>query len=104
MAILHIEHPITDLDTWLTAFSRFAEARRQAGVTATHVFQPHNDPKYVVVKLEFQTAEAATQFLSFLREVVWASPAASPALAGEPKAVVLDEVPVGSTYARADGR
>ncbi len=30
MATLHIEHPITDFETWNEAFDRFAEARRQA--------------------------------------------------------------------------
>jgi hypothetical protein len=34
MATLHIEHPITDLQTWLGAFGRFAEARTNAGVKA----------------------------------------------------------------------
>ena len=32
MATLHIEHPITDFDTWNAAFARFADARRRAGV------------------------------------------------------------------------
>lgn len=31
MATLLIEHPITDLATWLMAFGRFAEARKSAG-------------------------------------------------------------------------
>lgn len=31
MATLHIEHAITDLQTWLGAFERFDEARRKAG-------------------------------------------------------------------------
>jgi hypothetical protein len=33
MATLHIEHEITDLETWLGAFGRFEEARGKAGVT-----------------------------------------------------------------------
>lgn len=32
MATLHIEHPITDFESWTAAFARFADARRQAGV------------------------------------------------------------------------
>ncbi len=31
MATLHIEHPITDFDTWRSAFDRFAEARDERG-------------------------------------------------------------------------
>jgi hypothetical protein len=37
MRTLHIEHPITDLDTWVAAFNRFADARRDAGVRAERV-------------------------------------------------------------------
>ena len=43
MPTLHIEHPITELDTWLAAFNRFAEARKGAGVTAQRVCQPTDD-------------------------------------------------------------
>ena len=31
MATLHIEHPITDFETWTAAFERFADTRRRAG-------------------------------------------------------------------------
>jgi hypothetical protein len=48
MVILHIEHPITDLDTWRQAFTRFAPAREQAGVLETHVYQPVDDDHYIV--------------------------------------------------------
>ncbi len=47
MATLHIEHEITDLGTWLGAFGRFAEARRNAGVTAERVAQPIDDDHYI---------------------------------------------------------
>jgi hypothetical protein len=40
MATLHIEHAITDLETWLTAFNGFAEARHGAGVRAERIRQP----------------------------------------------------------------
>ena len=42
MATLHIEHPISDLTTWLTAFTKFAEARQKAGVRAQRIYQPVN--------------------------------------------------------------
>jgi hypothetical protein len=93
--VLHIEHQITDLNAWLQTFAKFAPAREQAGVTAARVFQPDDDPKYIVVNLTFETAEAATNFRTFLREMVWKSPDTSPALVGQPRAVVLNEVPTG---------
>jgi quinol monooxygenase YgiN len=93
MPILHIEHAITDLDTWLETFRKFAPAREQAGVIQAQVFQPDDDPHYIVVNLRFESATAAANFRTFLTERVWASPDASPALVGAPTARVLTEVP-----------
>jgi hypothetical protein len=89
VSILHIDHPITDFETWVTAFGKFSDARRDAGVLSHRVLRPVDDPCYVVVDLEFDTDEAALAFRSFLRTVVWAVPENAPALAGDPKAVVL---------------
>jgi hypothetical protein len=91
MPTLHIEHPISDLDTWLGAFNRFADARRDAGVTAQRIHQPVDDDGYIVVQLDFDTIDAAEQFKSFLESVVWQSRDLSPGLAGTPHARVLRE-------------
>ncbi|HEY8217604.1 MAG TPA: hypothetical protein VIH82_10745 [Acidimicrobiia bacterium] len=92
MATLHIEHPITDLDTWLAAFNRFGDARREAGVTAQRVHQPVDDQQYIVVDLEFETVDDAARFKEFLETVVWQSRDLSPGLAGTPRALVLEAV------------
>ena len=92
MATLHIEHPITDLGTWLDAFRRFEEARRKAGVVAHRVRQPVDDDHYIYVDLDFDSAEDAAAFQRFLEENVWASQDASPGLAGTPRARVLSDV------------
>ena len=94
MPILHIEHEITDLGLWLETFNRFAPAREQAGVMQAEVFQPSDDQHYIVVNLRFDSVEAATNFRTFLTDVVWASPDTSPALASAPTARVLTEVSV----------
>ena len=78
MATLHIEHPITDLDTWLGAFTGFEEARQKAGVRAQRVCQPVDDDKYIYITLDFDTVEEATAFKGFLETTVWASAEASP--------------------------
>ena len=91
MATLHIEHPISDLGTWLGAFNHFAEARRDAGVTAERIHQPIDDDRYIVVQLDFATVEAAEKFKGFLESVVWQSRDLSPGLAGSPVARVLRE-------------
>ncbi len=93
MATLHIEHPITDFAVWHAAFDRFSDARRQAGVRAQRVRRPVDDPAYVVIDLEFDTADAAEAFRGFLQTVVWASRDASPALAGTPQTAVLEDAP-----------
>ena len=92
MPVLQIEHAITGLDIWLNAFKKFAPAREQAGVQQAEVFQPSDDPNYIVVNLRFESVDAASNFRKFLTDVVWASPENSPALAGTPTARVLTEV------------
>lgn len=95
MATLHIEHPITDLTTWTSAFAAFADKRRQAGVRAHTVRHPEGDDSFVVIDLEFDTSDQAHAFLHFLETTVWAVTENSPALAGSPQARVL--VPVELT-------
>ena len=92
MPTLHIEHPITDFETWSTAFAGFAEARLQAGVRAQRIQQPVDDDRYIVIDLDFDSVEEATRFLDFLRTRVWSSGQTAPALAGAPQARILQSV------------
>ena len=91
MVTLHIEHRITDYDTWRTAFDRFDDARRTAGVVDQRVARPVDDDRYIVVSLDFESAERAESFLHFLRTHVWSTATNSPGLDGPPRAVVLRE-------------
>ncbi len=90
MTVLHIEHAITDFGTWKAAFDRFAEARVNAGVRGHRILRPVDDPQYVVIHLDFQTAGEAEKFLDFLRTKVWAAPQNAPALAGPPQTRILE--------------
>jgi hypothetical protein len=92
MPTLHIEHPISDLATWRTAFNQFADARRHAGVRAERVQTPVDDPGYIVVDLDFETIDEAEAFLQFLRQQVWAVAENAPALAGTPTTMILEPV------------
>jgi hypothetical protein len=92
MVTLHIEHPITDLETWLGAFARFAEARSNAGVTTQRIHQPLDDERYIYVELDFDEVAQAESFKRFLETRVWSSPEASPGLGGTPRARILQEV------------
>jgi len=93
MPTLHIQHPVTDFDTWSSAFARFAEARRQAGVRAQSVQRPVGDPNYVVIDLDFGTRSEADAFLQFLKTQVWGIPRNAPALAGSPQTMILEPAP-----------
>jgi hypothetical protein len=92
MITLRIEHPISDLPTWIAAFDRFADRRRQGGVRSERVQHPVDDDGYVLVDLDFATRERAQQFLDFLETTVWASREASPALAGTPRTRILESI------------
>jgi hypothetical protein len=85
MQTLHIEHAIVDFDLWKRAFDGLAEARTRAGVVAHRILRPLDDTEYIVIDLDFMTAEEAHTFLTFLNETVWAVRANSPALAGAPQ-------------------
>lgn len=89
MNTLRIEHPVTDYAVWKQAFDRFAGLRESSGVVDHVVHRPVDDPRYVVIDLDFRTAEEAAQFLGILRSKVWSTPANSPALAGAPITRVL---------------
>jgi hypothetical protein len=92
MATLHIEHRISDLQTWLDAFGRFEEARQNAGVLAARIHQPADDAQYIVVQLDFGDIGHAERFKTFLETTIWTDPEKSPALRGTPTARVLTAV------------
>ena len=89
MITLRIEHPITDFDTWRAAFDRFADMRSRSGVREHTIWQPVDDPAYVLIDLDFDTVDHARSFETFLRTRVWAVPANSPALVGTPITRIL---------------
>ena len=49
-----------------------------------------DDPGYVFVEFDFDTAGAAETFLQFLTNQVWASQAYAPGLAGAPRTAILE--------------
>jgi hypothetical protein len=94
MPTLHIEHPITDFDTWTSAFNRFADARGNAGVRAHRIQRPVDNPAYVVIDLDFDSIDEAQSFLGFLNTRVWVNPENSPGLAGTPQTMILQQVAI----------
>jgi hypothetical protein len=94
MVMLHIQHRIADLHTWLQDFASRAPAWKQAGVTAVHVLQAEDDPQHIVELLFFDTADSAKNCRTFMREQVCSS--SSPGLASNPHAVIRNEVETSS--------
>jgi hypothetical protein len=90
---LHIEHPITNYDTWSAAFDGFADARSRAGVRNQRLHRPVGDPDYIVIDLDFDTTDEAEAFLGFLKSQVWAVPENSPGLGGAPRTMILEAAP-----------
>ena len=97
---LHIEHAISDLATWRTAFDRFAPERSAAGVQSHTIRRPIDDPNYVVIDLEFIDQSSAEQFLQFLRTRIWPQPSNAPALASAPKPEFSNQCDHGTMRAK----
>ena len=86
----HSEHAIKDFDLWNTTFQRFSEHRQQAGVLQHRIPRPVDDPRYVVIDVDFETTTKAEAFLDFLQTKVWASSENAPALVGTPHTKILE--------------
>ena len=91
MVTVHIEHPIRDFETWKAAFDRDPVGRERSGVRHYRILRPIDDPNYVMIDLDFESAGEAEAFLAAMRDV-WRSPAAAPALAGSPQARIVEPV------------
>ena len=70
MYILRIEHPIFDYDGWKAAFDNDPVGRAKSGVRRYQILRPVDDPKYVMIDLEFDTVEQAEALLAAMK-VVW---------------------------------
>jgi hypothetical protein len=92
MTTLRIEHAIHDYQLWKAAFDSFAEARAKAGVRSFAIRLPADDPKCLMLDLEFDTTATAGAFARFLEQQIWSVAASSPALAGPPRTRILDLV------------
>jgi len=69
MTILHIEHKVPSFDGWKKAFDSDPIDRKKSGVRAYHVYRPADDPNYVIIHLEFNTAGEAEATLAALRKL-----------------------------------
>jgi hypothetical protein len=89
--LIQLEHPVRDFDAWKVAFDRDPIQRQAGGVRRYRIFRPIDDPAYVAVDLEFDDRTAAETFLQALHRL-WQTPVAQAALAGAPRARIVEAV------------
>jgi hypothetical protein len=89
--VLQIEHPVRDYAAWKAAFDSDPAGRERGGVRRYEIYRPVDDPGFVAVDLAFDNRDAAEAFKLGL-ESLWRTPRASAALAGTPRARIVDVV------------
>jgi hypothetical protein len=70
MYMLRIEHPVPNYDGWKQAFDSDPVGREKLGVRRYQILRAVDDPNYVMIDLEFDTASQAEALLAAMR-VVW---------------------------------
>jgi ribosomal protein L35AE/L33A len=70
MTVLHIEHPVPDYEAWKMAFDADPVGREKSGVRRYQILRAMDDPNYVMIDLEFDTADEAEALLASMR-VIW---------------------------------
>jgi hypothetical protein len=70
MYMLRIEHPVPSFDGWKQAFDSDPVGREKSGVRRYQILRPIDNPNFVMIDLEFDTAQQAEALLAAMR-VVW---------------------------------
>jgi hypothetical protein len=63
MALLVVQHPVSDYDTWRKVYDEVAPLQESSGVTSQSVYRSKDDPNLVLVLHSFPTMDQATAFL-----------------------------------------
>ncbi|ABS25780.1 hypothetical protein [Anaeromyxobacter sp. Fw109-5] len=68
--VVRIEHSVPSFEKWKQAFDGDPADRKGSGVRRYQILRPQDDPNYVMIDLEFDTAGDAERFLRAL-ERIW---------------------------------
>ena len=90
MYLVRIEHPIPDFVAWKKAFDSDPVGREKSGVRRYRVLRPIDDPKYVMVDLEFDSSSEAETFHGAMRDL-WRG-AEAKGLIARPQARIVEAV------------
>jgi hypothetical protein len=96
MAILRIEHAVADYAAWKEAFDGDPVGREHSGVRSYRIMRPADDDRFVLIDLEFDTAQEAEGLLAAMRGV-WSR--VSGTLINEPRTRIVESVET-RTYGR----
>ena len=69
MYMLRIEHPVPDYEGWKKSFDSDPIGREKMGVRRYQVLRPVDNPRHVLIHLEFETLGQAEALLDALRSV-----------------------------------
>lgn len=69
MHILRIEHPVPNYDTWKATFDSDPIGRERSGVRRYRIMRATDDPNYVMIDLEFDSASEAEAVHAALRDL-----------------------------------
>ncbi len=92
MPIVRIEHRVPDFGRWKQAFDSDPADRKGSGVRRYSILRLHDDPKCVMIDLEFATVEKAGAFLTKMK-TIWNGPGKS--LVQGPSGRITELVEVG---------
>lgn len=90
MFIVRIEHPVQDYGRGKAVFDIDPLGRQKSGVRRYSVLRPTDDPKYIMIDLEFDDAVKAEVFRTALRNM-WNNPEAQ-RIMQNPKVQVVEPV------------
>jgi hypothetical protein len=71
MITLQIEHEVRDFATWKEAFDSDPLDRSASGVRSFRIARPLDQEDYVMLEMDFDTQEAAVDFLARLQNDTW---------------------------------
>jgi quinol monooxygenase YgiN len=91
MATLHIENTVNDFDEWKTVFDKFHRFRAEKGVRSYRVSRRVGEPNEVVIDMDFDSVETATDFRAAL-ERIWQTPQSKKELVSHEAPRVYDVV------------
>lgn len=89
MPVVRIEYKVPSFEKWKQVFDSDPANRKGSGVRRYQVSRLHDDPDYVMIDLEFDTASEAEAFVQIMQRI-WDGP--GKAVMQNPRARIVDVV------------